>query len=104
MARPTNSERYSPQNQREQLKVLCGEAIVQLRKKIKTADPATLARIITQVSPVVLNDDTQSTADFSLEALSKKALQVTMSIHNSTERQHASETIDTTDETPTKIV
>ncbi len=93
MARPTNTERYSPQAQREQLKVLCGEAIAQLRKKIKTADPATLARIITQVSPVILNDDTQSQSDVTLEILAKRALNVHMSIKKSNTQQHTSEDI-----------
>ncbi len=93
MARPTNTERYSPQAQREQLKVLCGEAIAQLRKKIKTADPATLARIITQVSPVILNDNTQSQSDVTLEILAKRALNVHMSIKKNTTQQHTSEDI-----------
>ncbi len=99
MARPTNEERYSPAAQREELRKLCGDAIVNLRRQIKNADPATLARIITQVSPLVLNDDTQSTSDVTLELLSQRALRVRMAIRETAEQQQISEPTETEDET-----
>lgn len=94
MARPKNEEKYSPQAQREQLKMLCGEAISQLRKQIKTADTNTLARFVTQILPLVLNDDTQTTSDVTLEVLAKKALKVQMRIKDATEAQQASAEIE----------
>lgn len=99
MARPTNEERYSPQRQKDELKKLCGEAIVQLRKQIKRADANTLARFIMQMLPVVLNDDTQTTSDITLELLAKKALKVRMSIKETTEAQQVSEEIVDEEET-----
>lgn len=99
MARPTDEERYSTAAQREELRKLCGDAIVNLRRQIKNADPATLARIITQVSPLVLNDDTQSTSDVTLELLSQRALRVRMAIRETAEQQHVSEPTATEDET-----
>ncbi len=99
MARPTNEERYSPAAQREELRKLCGDAIINLRRQIKNADPATLARIITQVSPLVLNDDTQSASDVTLELLSQRALKVRMAIRETSEQQQASEPIAEEEET-----
>lgn len=99
MARPTNSEKYSPQKQREQLQVLCGEAITQLRKQIKTADANTLARFVVQVLPLVLNEDTQTTSDVTMEILTKKALKVNLCIQETTEAQQVSEEIEEEEET-----
>lgn len=99
MARPTNEERYSPAAQRDELRKLCGDAIINLRRQIKNADPATLARIITQVSPLVLNDDTQSTSDITLELLSQRALKIKMAIRETSEQQQASAPIVEEEET-----
>lgn len=93
MARPSNSERYSTQNQKEQLKLLCGEAIIQLRKQLKSADANTLTRFIMQIMPMLLNEDTQTQSDLSLEVLAKKALKVNMRIKDATELQQVSEEI-----------
>ncbi|GEM_PF-2546720 len=96
MPRPTNSEKYSPQKQREQLQVLCGEAITQLRKQIKNADAGTLARFVVQVLPLVLNEDTQTTSDVTMEILTQKALKVQLSVQQATAQQQTSEQIDDT--------
>ncbi len=97
MPRTPNSEKYSPQKQREQLQVLCGEAITQLRKQIKNADTNTLARFVVQVLPLVLNEDTQTTSDVTMEILTKKALKVQLSVQEATSPQQASEQIEETD-------
>mgnify|MGYP006931932553 FL=1 len=104
MPRPTNPENYSPQKQREQLQVLCGEAIAQLRKQIKKADANTLARFVVQVLPLVLNEDTQTTSDVTMEILTKKALKVQLSVQKATEAQQASEEIATEEETSNETV
>lgn len=104
MPRTPNSEKYSPQKQREQLQVLCGEAITQLRKQIKKADANTLARFVVQVLPLVLNEDTQTTSDVTMEILTKKALKVKLCVQEATEAQQASEEIATEEETPDEIV
>lgn len=98
MARPTNSEKYSPQKQREQLQVLCGEAITQLRKQIKKADANTLARFVVQVLPLVLNEDTQTTSDVTMEILTKKALKVKLCVQKATAQQQTSEQIEESEE------
>lgn len=90
MPRTPNPENYSPQKQREQLQVLCGEAIAQLRKQIKNADANTLARFVVQVLPLVLNEDTQTTSDVTMEILTKKALKVQLSVQEATSAQQAS--------------
>lgn len=94
MARQTNSEKYSPQKQREQLQILCGEAITQLRKQIKKADANTLARFVVQVLPLVLNEDTQTTSDVTMEILTKKALKVKLCVQEATAQQQTSEQIE----------
>lgn len=97
MARPTNAERYSPDAQKDLIKVLCGEAIVQLRKKIKHADANTLAGLVTKLLPVVLDDDTQSNTDVTMELLARKAVKVQVRIKDATEQQQVSEAIEDED-------
>lgn len=104
MSRPTNSEKYSPQKQREQLQVLCGEAIAQLRKQIKKADANTLARFVVQVLPLVLNEDTQTTSDVTMEILTKKALKVQLCVQETTAAQQVPEEIATGEETSNETV
>ncbi len=94
MPRTPNPKKYSPQKQREQLQVLCGEAIAQLRKQIKKADANTLARFVVQVLPLVLHEDTQTTSDVTMEILSKKALKVQLCVQEATAQQQTSKQIE----------
>ena len=100
MARPRNADKYSPQAQKEMVKVLVGEALAQLRKQIKKADPATLATFVQKMLPVVLNEDNQTTSDVTLDLLAQKAIKVSLRIRDAHEQNLTSEEIEGDDDTP----
>ena len=80
MPRPKNSQRFTPQQQREQLQLLLGEALTQLRKQIKKADVNTLANFVTKTIPLILNENTQNTTDITFEILAQKAIKISTRI------------------------
>lgn len=94
MARPKNSDKTNPQAQREQLKLLVGDALSCLRKQIKKADVNTLANFVTKMMPLVLNDDTQTENDVTLEVLVQKAIRVSHRIQDSNAQNITSEEIE----------
>lgn len=96
MARPKNSDKTNPQAQREQLKLLVSDALSQLRKQIKKADVNTLANFVTKMMPLVLNDDTQTENDVTLEMLVQKAVRVSHRIQDANVQNLTSEEIEET--------
>lgn len=87
MARPTNEERYSPQAQKDKLREIVGEALVQLKTRIKKADVRTLSDFVMKMYPYIIDDDTQTSTDMTLELLAKRALKVQLRIQDATEAQ-----------------
>ena len=85
MARPTNREKYSVQAQKDKLRVICGEALAQLQRQIKKADVNTLANFIVKMIPIVLDDNTQTESDVTMDLLIKKAIKVNLRIKEANE-------------------
>jgi len=94
MARPTNEEKYSIQGQKAMLNKAVGEALVKLRSEIKKADVNTLANFVTKMLPLLLNEDTQTTSDVTLELLTKKALRVKVRINEANTANLTTEEIE----------
>lgn len=94
MARPKNTDKYSPQAQREMLKVLCGEALAQMKRQIKKADFQTLANFVSKTLPLILDENTQTTNDVTMELLIQKAVKVQMRIDEANEQSLTEEEIE----------
>ncbi len=94
MGRPKNMEKYSPQAQREQLKVLCGDALAQMRRMIKEADFQTLANFVTKTLPLIINEEEQNVNDVTMELLIQKAVKVKMRIKEANEQNIKEEEIE----------
>ena len=84
MARPKNSERYSPQAQREQLRALCGEALALMKKQLQSAkdrpDFQTLSNFVSKTLPVIIDDNTQTQSDVVIQLHIQKAVNVALRI------------------------
>ena len=93
MARPKNTEKSTPQAQRELARNICAESLSQLKKKLKQASVGELTALVTKLLPIVLDEDTQSTSDITLELLTQKACKVQMRIENANKKNLQSEQI-----------
>ena len=87
MARPKNSERYSPQAQRKLVRELCGDALEQMKKQIKAGnvDFQSLSSFVSKVLPVVVDDNTETATDVTMDLLIKKAIKVDLRIREANE-------------------
>ena len=87
MGRPKKAEKYSAQAFIETQKELVGMALEQMKKRIKKGDVAfqDLAGYVTKTIPLVMNENTQSESDVTMEILCKKAIKVNMRIQEANE-------------------
>ena len=94
MARPRNVDKYTPQAQKEKLRFIVGDALAALQKQIKKADVNTLAQFIVKTLPLVMNDDTQTPSDVTMDILAQNALKVSLRIKSANEQNLTSEEIE----------
>lgn len=87
MGRPKNSEKYSIQAFTEKQKELVGMALDEMKKRIKKGDVSfqDLAGYVVKTLPIIMNENTQSESDVTMEALCKKALKVNLRIQEANE-------------------
>ena len=87
MARPKNSEKYSPQAQREKLRELCGDALSLMKKKIKKGkvDFGSLSMFVSKTLPIILDENVQNESDVTMELLIKKAVKVNLRVKEANE-------------------
>ena len=102
MARPRNVDKYTPQAQKERLRFLVGDALGLLQKQLKKADASTLTTFIVKTLPLVMNEDTQTTSDVTLDLLAQKAVKVSLRIKNANEQNLTSEEIEEEETTSTE--
>lgn len=100
MARPRNTERMSPQAQRQKAREVCSDALDELKKKVRQAGVGELTAIVTKLLPLVMNEETQTQADATMELLAQKALRVKIRIREANEQNLKQEAIEEVDETP----
>lgn len=86
MARPTNEERYSPQAQKERLRELCGDALLQMKKLIKEADFQTLSSFVIKTLPIITNENYETQNDVTMDVLIKKSLKVQIRVDEANEQ------------------
>lgn len=102
MPRPKNSERYSPQAQREQLRAICGDALAIMKKQLQSAkdrpDFQTLANFVSKTLPIIIDDNTQTESDVTMDLLIKKAIKVNMRIREANEEGLKEENSEETEE------
>ena len=94
MARPSNEERSTPEYQKKLAREVCADALRELKLKIKKANPGELTAIVTKLLPVVLNEDTQSQTDMTMELLAQKAIRVSMRVREANEQNLKEEEIE----------
>lgn len=104
MPRPTKAEKYSPQAQKDMLRELCGDAIYLMsehlkdliaeqkrlkkdenNKQIMKIDIQSLGTFVGKMLPIVMDENTQSESDVTMEILCKKAVKVKMRINEANE-------------------
>lgn len=85
MARPSNSERYSPQKQKEKLRELCADALDEMKKKLKDADFQGLSNFVSKMLPIIIDDNNQTESDVTMDLLIKKALKVKLRVKEANE-------------------
>lgn len=87
MGRPKKAEKYSPQAFIETQKELVGMALEQMKKRIKKGDVAfqDLAGYVVKTLPIIMNENTQSESDVTMELLCKKAVKVNLRIQEANE-------------------
>lgn len=87
MARPKNSEKYSPQAQREKLRELCGDALSLMKKKIQKGevDFGSLSMFVSKTLPIILDENVQNESDVTMELLIKKAVKVNLRVKEANE-------------------
>lgn len=87
MGRPKKAEKYSPQAFVDQQKELVGMALEKMKKMIKDNKVSfqDLSGYVTKTIPLVMNENTQSESDVTMEILCKKAIKVNMRIHEANE-------------------
>jgi hypothetical protein len=94
MARPTNEERYSPQAQKERLRELCGDALLQMKKLIKEADFQTLSSFVIKTLPIITNENYETQNDVTMDVLIKKSLKVQIRIDEANEQNMQREEVE----------
>lgn len=87
MARPKNSEKYSPQAQKQLVRELCGDALLEMKKMIKSgkADFTSLSTFVGKMLPIIVDDNTENVTDVTIDMLVKKAIKVNMRIQEANE-------------------
>ena len=101
MGRPTKAEKYSPQAQKEMLRELCGDAIYLMsehmkgliaeqkkakqEKKTIKLDIQSLGNFVSKMLPIVMDENTETQSDVTMDLLIKKAIKVNMRIHEANE-------------------
>lgn len=104
MGRPSKAEKYSPQAQKEIIRELCGNAIYLMNehlkdlieeqkllkkdkqnKQIMKVDIQSLGTLVGKMLPIVIDENTQSESDVTMEILCKKAVKVKMRINEANE-------------------
>ena len=87
MGRPKKAEKYSPQAFIEKQKELVGMALEEMKKRIKKGDVSfqDLSGYVTKTIPLVMNENTQSEDDVTMEILCKKAVKVNLRIQEANE-------------------
>lgn len=90
MARPKNSEKYSPQAQKEQLRALCGDALALMKKQLQSAkdrpDFQTLANFVSKTLPIIIDDNTQTQSDVVIQLQIQKAVKVAQRINEANQQ------------------
>lgn len=104
MGRPTKAEKYSPQAQKEMLRELCGNAIYLMNehlkdlieeqkrlkkdkanKQIMKVDIQSLGTLVGKMLPIVVDENTETQSDVTMDLLIKKAINVNMRIQEANE-------------------
>lgn len=87
MGRPKKAEKYSAQSFVDQQKELVGMALEKMKKMIKENKVSfqDLSGYVTKTIPLVMNENTQSESDVTMEILCKKAIKVNMRIQEANE-------------------
>ena len=87
MARPKKSEKNTPQAFTELQKELVGMALDKMKKMIKENKVSfqDLSGYVTKTIPLVMNENTQSEDDVTMEILCKKAVKVNLRIQEANE-------------------
>ncbi len=82
MGRPKKSEKYSAQAFLDSQKELVGMALEEMKKRIKKGDVSfqDLSGYVTKAIPLIMNENTQSESDVTMELLCKKAIKVNLRI------------------------
>lgn len=78
--RPTNDQRSQPSSIQESARELTADIIYQLKKNVKNLDPSTQVTLLGKLLPLIINSQTQSQEDVTMEVLCRKALQVDLRI------------------------
>ena len=107
MGRPTNAEKYSPQAQKDMLRELCGDAIylmseqlkdliaeqkrLKKEKKILNVDLKSLGHFVGSMLPIIINENTETQSDVTMDLLIKKAIKVNMRIQEANEEEQKEE-------------
>lgn len=99
MGHSSNAQKSSPATIRDNASVLLGEALAKLRKRIKKKDFADkcLVELVGKLIPIVIDTDTQSATDVTLDLLAEKAVKVNLRIMQANENQQSQQS-DTEDE------
>ena len=87
MARPSKAEKYSAQAQKELYRELCGDALQQMKKQIKTGkiDFQSLANFVNKAIPIVTDENTETGKMVTMDMLLKKSVKVSMRIQEANE-------------------
>ena len=87
MGRPRKADKYNPQSFADQQKELVGMALEKMKKMIKENKVLfqDLSSYVTKTIPLVMNENTQSESDVTMEILCKKAVKVNMRIQEANE-------------------
>ena len=103
MARPSNAQKANAQNIAEQSRILLGEAIAELRNRIKSKDKdkkiasGSLIDLVGKLLPALTDDNTQTPMDVTMEMLAQKAVRVNLRIQKANRQSTTEEAIETPD-------
>jgi len=105
MARPSNAEKANAQVINEQSRLLLGEAVTELRNRLKVKDEkkrmadGNLIKLIGTLMDVLVDENTQTRTDVTMEMLAQKAVKVNLRIQKANRQALTEEAIDTQDAT-----
>ena len=105
MARPSNAEKANAQVINEQSRLLLGEAVTELRNRLKVKDEkkrmadGNLIKLIGTLMDVLVDENTQTRTDVTMEMLAQKAVKVNLRIQKANRQAVTEEAIDTPDAT-----